>query len=193
MRVYQPKTPVHFAEAALSYYPFKKFYGSGRPLDLQQLLDSLRRLTSTIEYPPVHAFRKKVEIRKMRQHLIAAVLLMASERHLPGWESEERKALRAQIQPHPAHELLLVLYVLYNIVADYQVKLSLQFLDRKYIRSHKTALHTFFCKKTLSSLYFPLRHIHTKNPAACLSKRQQIAALAATYLQNIDAPAYPHI
>ena len=193
MRVYQPETPIDLVEAPLPYQSFETLYRSGCLLDLKEFHDSFRRLPAAIENPLINTFRKKMKIRQMRKHFIAAVLLMPAKGHLPGRKSEKRKAVRTQIPPYPAHKFFLVLYMLYNIVTDYQVELPLQSLDRKDVRGHKTALRTFFCKKTLSSLYFPLRHIHTENPAACLSKRQQITALAATYLQNIDAPAYPHI
>ena len=88
------------------------------------------------------------------------------------------------------YESLLVCNMLYNIVAHYQVKLMLQFLELEHIGCNEGGLDGLLLKECYGRLNFANGYIHTRHIASHACKRQQITALAATYLKDFQIVIY---
>ena len=80
-----------------------------------------------------------------------------------------------------------------DVMTDNQVKLSLQFLNRKNIRGQEAPLHPCLGEKLLCGPYFIPGQIYSEHGTAGLGERQQIASLSAADLQDIDPLTYLHI
>ena len=116
-------------------YLFEGFRCHLRAAYAQQFIYLPLRFLEQTEQSPVKGKRQKVYPRKSMENLVAAYLLMPSERHEPGGESQEGDASRRQGLLDQPYESSLVFRrdVFDDIVDKDQVEHPLRSWDIEYI------------------------------------------------------------
>ena len=110
---------------------------------------------------------------------------LTSERHSPSRESPEHQPLRSEQPAYLGHELQLVLrlYVLYDIVYYYKVEApSAQGFPVNEVLSEEFRVY-YPLEEEPGIFYLPGREVGPRHLAAELREGQQISAFATTYFQ----------
>lgn len=111
---------------------------------------------------------------------------MATERHLPGRESEEHDSVGLQefFQTKEKGRLVLRLDVLYDIVDQHDVEAVFPSGHIQKVSADELARHIPFCEIFLGVGYLVGSQVYACHGASRFGERQKISALAAANLQH---------
>lgn len=129
----------------------------------------------------------------------SADLLVATERHLPGRESEEHDTIRFQELFDSCEEsgFIFRLNVFDDIVDEYDVETFVSGWHGQEIPACELSGHIPFCEIFLGVFYLVGCQIDACDGTSYLSERQQVAALTAADLQDTcfrpDVLEFPEI
>lgn len=193
MRIDEPEHPVHHTERALADGALELLNGASAALYVQQFSYCALFLTEHPEHAPVHEYGQQMEPGQVRQESALAYLLMSAERHLPGREGHEHKAIGLKQRLAFGDEALLIGYMLYDVMAHYKVKTVLQFLEFEDIGRNECGGDAFLFKVFNGRLYLACGYVHARDVTSTAGKRQQITALAAAYFNDPEIRAYGEV
>lgn len=182
----QPQLAFNNLKTSLFAEALELFRSHLRALDAQQLINLGWIFLEYSQVASVKAGRQEVHKRNFGADTAPTDLLVASERHLPGRESEEHDSVRLQELLYAGEEGRFVfrLDVLYHIVDQDDVKTVVPSGHIQKVSADELARHIPFGEIFLGIFYLVGSQIDARHAASRFGERQKISAFAAADLQH---------
>lgn len=186
VRADQPEFPLHDLETGFSAKALELLRSHLGALDAQQLINLCGIFLEYSQVASVKAGRQEVHERNFGADTAPTYLLMATERHLPGRESEEHDSVGFQELLYAGEEgrFVIRLDVLDHIVDQHDVETVVPSGHIQKVSADELARHIPFGEIFLGIFYLVGSQIDARHAASRFGERQKISALAAANLQH---------